>query len=113
MYNTKLTSEQKADRKEMRVELLANGGALFAFAGFTVALAPVFSGSNMANFAVSVAAPDESKQRRKVGEYHALVKLFEGTCTQIPCQPANYREFAENVAETLGYDSSTEKGFYD
>ncbi len=98
MYNTKLTDAQKQKRKGLKVAFLEAGGKLFNFEGFTVAIKPAFFGANMAQIAVSMASPDESKLRRKVGEYHALSKLEQGEFIQFPLVSSDYEYFAENLA---------------
>ena len=71
--NSKLTSAQKDNRKEMLAQLpkgasLANdGGCVTVLAVPDGAVTRVFS---------AVASQDEQKFRRKVGEYHALDRYF-------------------------------------
>jgi len=71
--NSKLTRDQKAARKEMREELLQQGGSIVSseFARMTVV---TFPQGNVTAVYSSVASPDEIKFRRKVGEYHALMR---------------------------------------
>lgn len=75
MANTKLTSEQKSYRKEWLKSLKDCGGEIATVGAFTVAKAPDFKGARMAEFSVSYCSPFEVKNRRKVGEYHALNRL--------------------------------------
>lgn len=74
--NTRLTKEQKQDRKELKKFLRELNGEIGTCDPFTVAKASEFKGSKMAQFSVSMCSQDESKFRRKVGEYHALTKLL-------------------------------------
>lgn len=74
--NTKLTAAQKAKRKYMLADLDVMDGTIGTRDYYTVAKLPEFKGSRMAMFSVAVCSQDEIKNRRKVGEYHALDKLF-------------------------------------
>jgi hypothetical protein len=76
MSNTKLTVEQKLERKRMLADLGGMGGTIGTRDYYTVVRLPEFKGSRMAMYSVSVRSMDEIKNRRKVGEYHALNKLF-------------------------------------
>lgn len=75
--NTKLTKDQKAQRREWLGEMEYLGGEVATAGMFTVAKLPDFPGSKMAHYSVSVCSDTEMKFRRKVGEYHALRRLME------------------------------------
>ena len=85
--NSKLTKLQKATHKEMLGMLTsAMGGIVTSNSGaVTVVWMPEFVGSRMVRVSVSVASPSERKIRAKVGEYHALDKLFN--CEQFITVP--------------------------
>lgn len=76
MSNTKLSPGQKESRKSMLRDLESMGGNIATVGAFTIAKLPEFEGSKMALFSVSVCSDTEEKNRRKVGEFHALSKLF-------------------------------------
>lgn len=75
--NTKLTKEQKAQRKEWLNEFKTFNGELAFCGAFTVAKVSEFPGSKMAFFSVSVCSDKEQKFRRKVGEYHAMRNMLD------------------------------------
>ena len=73
--NTKLTTQQKMDRKLMLAQFTADGGTIGAEAPMVVVFMP--TGSNTAEIATAMASPEEKKFRRKVGEYHALTRFYD------------------------------------
>ena len=75
MSNTKLSTGEKLERKDMKAEFLANGGQLFSHGRVTLAAMPM---GNTFRVAVSIASLDEQKVRRKVGEYYALLAFEWG-----------------------------------
>ena len=84
MVNTKLDKEMKAFRKGRLEHLPKN--TLFVYSedsNFTLVAHPVFSGSKMYNVTMSYCSEKENKNRRKVGEYFALNKLFSGYYIQM------------------------------
>lgn len=99
--NTKLTKDQKAERREWIDELEYAGGEVANAGMFTVAKLPDFAGSKMAHFSVSVCSDTEMKFRRKVGEYHALRRLmeFKGYWITLPAV-ISAQQFAESLADT-------------
>lgn len=103
MSNSKLNAVQKDSRKNMLIDHEANGGEIFSFPQYfaTVAIVPEFTGSNMSCMSVSVCSPDETKFRRKVGEFYALDKLFAGECVKMPT-PVVAEYFASDFAAMLG-----------
>lgn len=104
VYNTKLLQFQKDERKQMKAVLLAAGGALFTFEGFTMAIQPVFEGSTMALVSTSTASPAEGKIRRKVGEFHALEKMRIGEFIQVPLATRDFEDFARTLAHHFGFE---------
>ena len=75
--NSKLTPEQKISRKVMLRAVVNRGGRVYSDGRVTLCLIPEFAGSRMMRVSVSVISPDELKFRRKVGEYHALSRMFD------------------------------------
>ena len=78
--NSKLTPEQNAERKDLKfaakdqkVQLAHNGQSTVAFQ----------RKGNTVEFALSVASPDETKFRRKVGEFYALLQFFNNQTIKI------------------------------
>ncbi len=94
--NSKLTASQKSIRKNMKVWLKEQGGSLHSFPsyGVTMVYVPAFEGARGAFMSVSMASNDEQKFRRKVGEYHALIKWEGGEVVPVPnvTFPANMLE---------------------
>jgi hypothetical protein len=73
--NSKLNKDQKADRRALIASLPAGSTMAMSTEGFTALVVP--SGAvNM--LYTSVASPDEQKLRRKVGEFHALMRWADG-----------------------------------
>ena len=95
--NTKLTKDQKAERREWMDELEYAGGEVANAGNITVAKLSDFPGSKMAHFSVSVCSDTEKKFRRKVGEYHALRRLMEFNGSWITL-PANITAYGLAVA---------------
>lgn len=61
----------------MKRELLALGGTIqMVGAGVTICTLPEFEGSKMLLVSISICSDTETKVRRKVGEYHALTRMF-------------------------------------
>lgn len=84
MSNSKLTKFQKVSRKVMLADLRSALGSIATVGRFTVAIMPEFPGSSMARMSVSFASEDEQKIRRKVGEYHALIRLHNLESVPVP-----------------------------
>lgn len=84
--NSKLTDTQKLIRKDYLNFLAEFEGAIFSSdSGMTtIAFMPEFKGSRMLRVAFAICNPNETKIRRKVGEYHALEKLFDGQYVLLP-----------------------------
>ncbi len=81
--NSKLTKAQKQALRTLRAYFLADGGQLASLAPMTVAYMP--TGTNTAEISTSIASPNEKKFRRKVGEYHALMRYFvDGRTVSVP-----------------------------
>jgi len=80
--NTKLTKTQKQGLKNFKG---ANPTAVFARSNaVTVLLAEDFPGSNVLRLSVSVCSPKEKKNRRKVGQYYAML----GESVPVPRYPS-------------------------
>ena len=71
--NTKLDSEQKSILRNMKIEAKDNGIKLCNNGETTIAFKYM---GNTVRFSTSVSSPDETKFRRKVGEYHAITRLM-------------------------------------
>ena len=101
MANTKLTPQQKADRKHIKAVFESQDGekllAFFPAYGVTVLIRR--TGEEMGEFTVAIASPNESKARRKVGEYVALERWYY----QGQSQPAIVGKFTplEDVARDI------------
>lgn len=98
--NSKLTSKQKNYRKGL-IKYFRDTFHDFEIAqyeGVTVAKFSEFPGARMARVAFSFASPDEQKIRRKVGEYHALMRLYREEYVMLP-NNLSAQEFAEILSE--------------
>jgi hypothetical protein len=84
MSNSKLSPVQKLFRRDAKSDHIAVGGSIATVGRFTVAIVPEFPGSNMARMSVSFASEDETKLRRKVGEFHALFRLQDNKSVPVP-----------------------------
>lgn len=73
--NTKLSTDQKLFRKEMR-EYAKHEKWKIAHNGVTTLVYK--DRGNTVEFSIAVTSPDESKFRRKVGEYYALRRFEDG-----------------------------------
>jgi hypothetical protein len=74
--NSKLTKTQKAWLKATKA---SNPNIFFVYSelsGATLCVRPTVG--DMGVFTTSIAAPDEVRVRRKVGEYHALQRMAKG-----------------------------------
>lgn len=100
MSNSKLSREQNLNRKSLKRELLALGGSIGLFGqGVTVCQLPEFEGSKMSLVSISIASEDEIKTRRKVGEYHALQRMFNsGEYIKVKTEYFDPGQFAYSVA---------------
>lgn len=78
MSNSKLLSYQKAERKDMLSQLNTDDGYILQDpeTGVTMVIVPEFPGSRMVRVSFSFMSADETKFRRKVGEYWALRRMF-------------------------------------
>lgn len=99
MSNSKLTAEQKADRKAYKRNLLPQGVQLFSFPDVGVTVAMRATGERMGEFSASIASPDEKKFRRKVGEFHALRRFWDGQVC--PVRLPSGRDSMEVTAELI------------
>lgn len=84
----KLTNEQKQDRKAMREDFSMIGGVLVSSpeAGYTIAACPAAQSDNARFVKVAIAQCDfiDDKFKRKVGEYIALTRFYEGNTFSVP-----------------------------
>lgn len=99
--NTKLTKEQKAERKAWMQELHSASGHIYTNVSGTVTMVvmPENSGSRIVLATFAVASPNEEKIRRKVGEYHALRRMFmEYKYVKLP----TFSSF-QGVVDNLGF----------
>ena len=88
--NTKLTKDEKEDRKQLLACLKHEEGEIFSYPehNATIVVVPEFKGSNMVRVSVSYSSPNEKKFRRKVGEYYALCNMFD--CEEFIKVPLKY-----------------------
>lgn len=92
--NSKLTPEQKAERKEMLAGLPSGSEMTLTNDGVTLLLVPQGAVNILST---SVASPDEVKIRRKVGEYNALVRWDVGMGVPLPVSMS-----LDEIAEPFG-----------
>lgn len=102
--NSKLTPEQKTFRKELMAQLPAGSQFAVSESGATYLTVPDGQFNMLTSAFMS---PDETKFRRKVGEYHALMRWAEGFTALVP------RSFeAEDMVSAAGEDvRSNSEGF--
>lgn len=103
--NTKLSTECKRDRKEMLSHLKDNGcDYSFGYNNpITVLRYLPFPGARMARYYVAICSPNETKYRKKVGEYQALVKFGEGLWINYPAE-MSAQDFAYMLGDNTGYE---------
>lgn len=100
--NSKLTPEQKADRKAWLAALPRGSEMSLTPDGVTVLIVPNGATNRMVT---AICSPDEVKTRRKVGQYHALVRHFDGLAIPVPasfdifnaCEPFGGVEWDEDM----------------
>ena len=95
--NSKISKAQKAELKQFK---RLNPDVAFAQFGHVTVLVNR-TGVDMGEFTTSVASMDEQKLRRKVGEYHAMVRLAWGTAQPVFMGHATANEMATDLAEFL------------
>ena len=83
MSNSKLTAHQKQMRKNLRKSFGASC-EMVTVGRVTLFRQPEFKGSNMGLLSIAVASPNETKLRRKVGEYHALYRAANFEYIKVP-----------------------------
>jgi len=109
LSNSKLTEFQKGRRNCMLKALDNMGGQVYTSAdGVTLCILPEFENSRMMLVSVAVMSHTEKKLRPKVGEFHALCRMFEkNEYIKIPTwfapgiYDADRRVFAQKLADTL------------
>lgn len=89
--NTKLTAHQKELFKGMKADANIDGIKLVNNGETTIAY--IVRG-NSVEFATASASPDEQKFRRKVGEFHALVRFYNDRTGKVG------RETFQNILDT-------------
>lgn len=102
--NSKLTAEQKETRKNLMVALPRGSEMALTPDGVTVLIVPNGSTNLMAT---AVASPDEVKIRRKVGQYHALLRWADDRAIPVPalfdigmaCEPFGGMEYDAEAEE--------------
>lgn len=97
---TKLTQHQRDLRKAM----IANNPrvSLHSFSDMGVTVALMRTGDNRGVFSVSIMGKDETKFRRKVGEFVALVRIANGQ--RMPFRWENWNsadDAAKNIANGI------------
>ena len=96
--NTKLTAEQKAELKTMRVGAMQYGVTVVNLDNKTTIAYKVLG--NTVEFALSVMAPTEKKFRPKVGEYFALSKFLDSQIVRM--DKFDFKNMVECVYEYCG-----------
>ena len=87
MSNSKLTPEQKIERKELMQIMRVSGGEIMQDSenGATAVILSEFAGSRMVRVSFSFMSPNETKFRRKVGEYwHCVACILMVNRWQFP-----------------------------
>lgn len=82
---TKLTKQQKHYLKEMKATM--PNVSLHSFPGMGVTVGIQRTGDRMGRFAVSIASTDETKFRRKVGEFNVLERFDYGNTQPVAIGP--------------------------
>lgn len=98
--NTKLSHGDKFLLKEFKRD---NPGAAFATSedGRVTILVVPHPSLNMGHFTISVASENEEKFRRKVGEFEALRRYWDGMGQPVNTQFFPAEDIARNIAHTL------------
>ena len=99
--NTKLTSEQKLDRKMLKNTERMQGAQIVNNGADTIVFKVL---GNSVEFATSSASPDELKFRRKVGEFHAMERFQFGETSKLG------KESFQNILDTGFYDNTEKDG---
>lgn len=99
--NTKLARGDKFLLKEFK---RGNPGAAFATSedGRVTVLVMPHETMSMGHFTVSIASENEKKIRRKVGEFEALRRYWDGMGQPVNTQYHQADYIAWNIAHTLG-----------
>lgn len=99
--NTKLARGDKFLLKEFKRD---NPDAAFATSedGRVTVLVVPHPSRNMGHFTVAIASEDEKKIRRKVGEFEALRRYWDGMGQPVNTQFFPAEDIAWNIAHTLG-----------
>lgn len=89
MSNSKLNDVQKTERKQLMQVLVDTKGEMYQDpeTGVTMVAVPEFAGSRMMRVSFSFMSPDETKFRRKVGEYWAMRRMYwSGESVTVPVE---------------------------
>lgn len=99
--NTKLDAYSKAVLKQFKRE---NPNATFAASpdGRVTVLVLPHPTLSMGQFSVAIASENEKKIRRKVGEFQALTRYWDGMSQPVYTQYHQADDIAWNIAHTLG-----------
>ena len=100
MSNTMLTRSEKTTLFVALAIFCRAGGEIVSNeeTGITVAVMPVFPGSNTVKVSTSVMSPDEDTFRDSVGKMHALDNMGLGNFIVMPT-PDDLESFAESLSE--------------
>lgn len=98
--NSKISSFAKSELKLFKMSMRRN----MAFATSCNLTVLVRVMSNCVMVSTALASPDETKIRRKVGEFHAMERMNEGkyVVLPIPDWQENAQEVAQYYADILG-----------
>lgn len=91
--NTKLTTEEKAELKEMKIAAANSNIRVINLDNKTVMAYSVKG--NTVEFSLAVMSPDEKKFRVKVGEYYALSRFELGNTVKM--DKIDFETMCENV----------------
>lgn len=96
--NTKLTQEQEFARKEMLLDLPAGSVMARTEGGHTILVVPR---GNTVQVSTSICSEDENKWRRKVGEYHALNRWYNGESIPMPAHDFSIFGIATAMGDSI------------
>lgn len=102
--NTKLNADLKAARKEMLANLPKGSVLVHTLEGVTILSVPA---GNVQFISTAVCSPDEQKNRRKVGEFHALRRYNLGQYIPMPAYIN-----ATELVDMMGFTHSNEGKAY-
>jgi hypothetical protein len=94
---TKFTKEMKAERKMLKA--IFSNVSLHSFPEYGITVGIERTGESMGRFAVAIAAADEPRFRRKVGEFYVLQR-FDASQT-LPLVLHFHDEVNEDIARNI------------